>query len=286
MPLIGRLSRLNPHDAAAHSSLLYALHLHPGYDAQALYQEHVLWQQRHAQPLRKFIQPHLNDRSPDRRLRIGYVSPDLRRHPVGLFLWPLLAAHDKVDFEIFCYADVRVPDEMTERLRAQADQWRSIVGRTDEQVAARIREDHIDILVDLTMHTAGHRLLVFARKPAPVQVTYLAYCSTTGLDTIDYGSRIPPWTLREVTPCATAGIRAPAGNLLVLHTQWRNPRQCLARVAARLCHLRLPEQLLQNHPADPGDLGPAAAQRSGFRVSFCMPILAVIAKGCWIFWEN
>jgi predicted O-linked N-acetylglucosamine transferase (SPINDLY family) len=130
--------------------------------------------------------PHTNDCSPDRRLRIGYVSPDFRSHPVGTFLLPLLESHDHQGFEIFCYSSVRVPDAITARCRAQADVWRDALGMSDEQLAGAIRDDRIDVLVDLTMHMADNRLLVFARKPAPVQVTYLAYCGTTGLAAMDY----------------------------------------------------------------------------------------------------
>ena len=107
-------------------------------------------------------------------------------HPVGRFLLPLLAAHEHKNVEVFCYGDVRNPDPTTARLRAHADVWRDTAGVGDGQLAGTIRDDRIDILVDLTMHMASNRLPLFARKPAPVQVTYLAYASTTGLDTIDY----------------------------------------------------------------------------------------------------
>jgi predicted O-linked N-acetylglucosamine transferase (SPINDLY family) len=127
-----------------------------------------------------------HDRDADRRLRIGYVSPDLRDHVVGRFMLPLLANHDHQRFEIFCYADVARADAMTERLRSHADCWRNTAGLSDEQLARAVRDDRIDILIDLTMHMAGSRLLAFARKPAPVQVTYLAYCGTTGLEAMDY----------------------------------------------------------------------------------------------------
>ena len=140
----------------------------------------------HAQPLRRFIPRHDNDRSPDRRLRVGYVSPDFRVHPVGRFLLPLLAAHDHANVEVFAYAEVPAPDAMTRSLAAHVDVWCSTVGLSDEQLAARITQDRIDILVDLAGHTSHNRLLVFARKPAPVQVTWLGYPNTTGLSTMDY----------------------------------------------------------------------------------------------------
>jgi len=177
---------LKPDSAEAHSNLIYALHYHPGYDAKAIADELRRWNQRHAEPLAKFIPPHTNDRSPDRRLRIGYVSPDFTKHVVGRNLLPLLREHDRRHFEITCYAQVPRPDAMTSEFRKTADRWRSIVGLSDEEVAQQIRDDGIDILVDLTLHTANNRLLVFARKPAPVQVTYLAYCGTSGMGTMDY----------------------------------------------------------------------------------------------------
>ena len=181
-----RALELKPDFAEVHSNLVYAQMFCSGYDSRTLYEEHCRWNQQHAEPLAKFIQPHLNDRDPDRRLRVGYVSPDFRHHPVGRFLLPLLESHDRGRFEIFCYASVSVPDTMTDRCHAHADVWRDMLGSSDQQLADTIRQDRIDILVDLTMHMGKSRLLVFARKPAPVQVTYLAYCGTTGLSTMHY----------------------------------------------------------------------------------------------------
>ena len=181
-----RAVTLNPRSAGAHSNLVLSMHYHPDFDASAIFQECRRWNRQHAEPLKKFIQPHRNDRRPGRRLKIGYVSPDFREHPVGRFLLPLLAHHNKDDFEIFAYAQAAVPDSTTARLRSCVDVWRNTLGLSDAQVADLVYQDQIDILVDLAMHTSGNRLLVFAGKPAPVQVTYLGYCSTTGLDTIDY----------------------------------------------------------------------------------------------------
>ena len=181
-----RALELKPGYVRAHSNLIYTQMFCADYNPQTLYEEHCRWEQIHAAPLAKFVQPDGNDRSPDRRLRVGYVSPDFRYHPVARFLLPLLESHDRTGFEIFCYASVRIQDAMTGRCRAHADVWRNVLGLPDAQVADAIRKDGIDILVDLSMHMAENRLLVFARKPAPVQVTYLAYCGTTGLRTIDY----------------------------------------------------------------------------------------------------
>jgi protein O-GlcNAc transferase len=177
---------LQPTDPEAHSNLVATLNCHPGFDAEAIAEEQRHWNRQHAEPLRSCIRPHFNERTSGRRLRIGYVSPDFHGHAVGRFLLPLLANHDHHDFEVFAYAQVPVPDAMTLQLRAHADQWHSLVGLSDEQAAALIRDHQIDILVDLALHTAHNRLLVFARKPAPVQVTYLAYAGSSGLRTMDY----------------------------------------------------------------------------------------------------
>ena len=177
---------LQPKFAEAHSNLVYTLHFHSGHDAQSICQEHRRWNQQHAEPLRQFIRPHSNDRTPERRLRIGYVSPDFREHVVGYNILPLLSRHAPRDFEVFCYAQVTHPDALTDRFRASAHHWRNIVGRTDEQLAAQVREDRIDILVDLTLHMAHNRLRTFALKAAPVQVTFAGYPGSTGLSTIDY----------------------------------------------------------------------------------------------------
>jgi protein O-GlcNAc transferase len=181
-----RAIALRPNDFAAETNRLYALHFSTAYDAQAIGDEARRWNARFAAPLCPAVIAHANSRQPERRLRVGYVSPDLREHPVGRFLLPLLEAHDHRQFEVFCYSSLLLPDAVTERLRAAADVWRDVAMLTDEQLVQAVRQDQIDILVDLTMHMAGCRLLAFARRPAPVQVTYLAYCSTTGLTAIDY----------------------------------------------------------------------------------------------------
>ncbi len=181
-----RAVELNPSQPTAYSNLLYTLHFDPSSTPQSLLAEHRQWSWRCAQPPASAIKPWPNDQNPDRRLRIGYVSPDLYAHAVGRFMLPLLANHDHSAYEIHCFTDLRYPDALTQRLRGHADHWHSIRGMSHRDVAEVIRQRKIDILVDLTMHLDGSRLLVFAEKPAPLQVTYLAYCSTTGLDTIDY----------------------------------------------------------------------------------------------------
>jgi protein O-GlcNAc transferase len=181
-----RAVELKPDYTQADSNQLFALHLSPRYDSHAILQEHLRWNQYHALPQKKHIRPHTNDRTPDRQLRIGYVSADFREHVVGWNLLPLLKEHDPKSVEIFCYSDVRQPDAITEQIQLHAKGWRKIMGVSDDRVSETIRHDQIDILVDLAQHTIHNRLLVFARKPAPVQLTYLGYSSTTGMETMDY----------------------------------------------------------------------------------------------------
>jgi protein O-GlcNAc transferase len=178
--------RLKPNDAKPHSDVVYSLYFHPGYDERAIQLELAQWNRQHAESLARFIRPHANDRDPERRLRIGYISPDFRDHVVGRNMLPLLAAHDRKQFEIACYAIMVRHDAMTGQFQALADIWRDVGAESDEQIAQIIREDRIDMLVDLTLHMQGNRLLVLARKPAPVQVTFAGYPGSTGLKTIDY----------------------------------------------------------------------------------------------------
>jgi predicted O-linked N-acetylglucosamine transferase (SPINDLY family) len=178
---------LRPDNCTAASNLIQTLHYHPDYDAQTILAECRRWAERFAAPLAAEIRPHPNDRTPDRRLRIGYISPDYREnHPIGQVVLPLFAHHDRGQIEVFAYCDVVTPDRVTERYRAAADAWRDTARLDDRKVAQQIRDDRIDILVDLALWSANNRLRVFARKPAPVQVTLLGMPTTSGLATMDY----------------------------------------------------------------------------------------------------
>jgi predicted O-linked N-acetylglucosamine transferase (SPINDLY family) len=178
--------RLQGDFQTAHSNLLYATHFLGDYDGSRILADHRAWASAFAEPLTRAASPRDNDRSPDRKLRIGYVSPDLQDHVVGRFLLPLLDAHDRAQFEVHCFTNVTRGDHVTDRLRARAEHWHVTAGRSDADVASLVRQHRIDILVDLSLHSAGNRLLVFARKPAPVQVSYLGYPGTTGMSAIDY----------------------------------------------------------------------------------------------------
>jgi protein O-GlcNAc transferase len=178
--------RLKPDFSSVHSNLLFVLNYHSELPAEEILADHQAWSDQHARPLMSEIIPHANERSPERRLRIGYVSADLRRHPVADFFVSLLEHHDRKMVEVFCYASVTFPDDMTDRVSRSSDVWRNVLGVNDEALAGLVRSDGIDILVDLSGHSAGDRLRAFARKPAPIQVTYLGYANTTGMSAIDF----------------------------------------------------------------------------------------------------
>jgi protein O-GlcNAc transferase len=183
---LGRSLAIRP-DPGVYANRLYAIWFDSRFDAASILREHRDWNERYARPLAAEIRPHANDRGPDRPLRIGYVSPHLYWMTVGSNLLPLLIHHDRTQFEVFCYSSsARKPDQMTGQLAGHADHWRDIAKLTDEQAAEMIRADRIDILIDLAVQMPPSRMLTFARKPAPVQVTYLGYCGTTGMDAMDY----------------------------------------------------------------------------------------------------
>ncbi|HSE79916.1 MAG TPA: tetratricopeptide repeat protein [Alphaproteobacteria bacterium] len=179
-----RACAINPDHAAAASNLLLAMNYATEPTRDAVFAAHRRWGERFAAKIE--IPPHVNSRMVDRRLRIGYVSADFREHSVSYFFEPLLGAHDANRVETVCYSAVARPDETTRRLEGLAGAWRSLVGINDERAMHMVREDGIDILVDLGGHTARNRLPLFALKPAPVQVTWLGYPNTTGLAAIDY----------------------------------------------------------------------------------------------------
>lgn len=165
------------------SCYLRMLHYHTE-DCHTVFRAYQVWAEQYTQSLKAYT--HHNKPEPDRVLRIGYISPDFYRHSVAYFFESLLIGHDRNSFEIAGYGQVETPDDMTDRLVRQFDLYRDVQGQSDDQVARLIHEDQIDILVDLAGHTQGNRLLVLARKPAPVQLTYLGHPAGTGLPQIDY----------------------------------------------------------------------------------------------------
>ncbi len=180
-----RAIEINPGFVEAHINLLLTLHYRKGDDARMMYEAHLEWARRHAPDV-----PHPEHAgraaAQGRRLNIGYVSPDFREHAVAWLIAPVLAAQDRSQFRTFYYSLVANPDALTQRFMKLCDEWRDVHATADEAVASLIRQDKIDILVDLAGHTGGGRPLVFARKPAPVQVTWQGYPNTTGLAQMDY----------------------------------------------------------------------------------------------------
>ena len=178
--------RLKPDHAAVFSDYLFCLQNDHNISSEDLYAEHRKFAAAIEAPRRAEWPIHHNSPNGDRRLKIGYVSGDLRNHAVAFFLEPILAFHDRNNFAVHIYSNHGQVDDMTKRLATYVDAWTPCLHLSDDQLTQQIQADGIDILVDLSSHTAYNRLPVFARKPAPVQVTYIGYGGTTGLDAMDY----------------------------------------------------------------------------------------------------
>lgn len=182
-----RAVELNPGSASIHSTLLLTMHYSSKIAPSELFQAHVAWSSRHADRLADRLRPHRNAPDPAKKLTVGFVSGDFRKHPVAKYVLPVLEHHDRSRFAFTCYSDVESPDEVTERVRSAAAGWTSCVGWSETRLAEQIRRDEVDILIDLAGHTGTvDRLLTFARKPAPIQMTVFGYPDTTGLRTMDY----------------------------------------------------------------------------------------------------
>jgi predicted O-linked N-acetylglucosamine transferase (SPINDLY family) len=177
---------LKPGSIINDDNLFLALQYQAGVTPEELFVEAQNWNRQYAQHFESVHSKTPIRRPAGARLRIGYVSADLARHPVGLFLSPLLRCHDRNLFEIFCYSQIKTPDEYTRHLISLTEHWTDISSLTDDAVAELVQHDQVDILVNLAAHTAKNRLLVFARKPAPIQAVYLGYAGGTGVAQIDY----------------------------------------------------------------------------------------------------
>jgi protein O-GlcNAc transferase len=183
MAAFNRAMELKP-NVVVESNCLYVSHFLPDFDPRALAGRHFHWDD--ISGITAGADAFTNDRSPERPLRVGIVSGDLRFHSVAFFIYPFLKLHDPRRVRIACYVTSARNDTITASLRQSVEGWQNILGRSDEQVEQLIRRDAIDVLVDLGGHTSGGRLTLFAHKPAPVQVTYLGYPNTTGLKTMDW----------------------------------------------------------------------------------------------------
>jgi predicted O-linked N-acetylglucosamine transferase (SPINDLY family) len=201
---------LKPDSAVIHSGYLNTLQYQPDITVEQLHRAHEEYQRRHAAAVAQCA--HQNDPDTDRSLRIGLVSPHFERHPVGYFLISALEHLERHEFEFFCYSDTKGDDDLTARFRAAASQWRDMRGKKDQELVQQVQADQIDILVDLAGHTGGNRLPAFARKPAPIQITWLDYEGTTGLAAIDYLLADPFVVPPEAEPDYTEKIvRMPHG---------------------------------------------------------------------------
>lgn len=188
VPDFRKAVELRPDYSEAWNNMLFGLNYDPAVDQKQLVGEHRAWAARFGRVPAPTSKPHKNLPDPERLLRLGYVSADFGHHPVGFFSLPVLAAHDRERFEVYCYSNRPVcnEDDLTARFKTHASVWRCTVGVPDAALGEQIRADGIDILVDLSGHTAGNRLTMFALKPAPLQVHWAGYCHTTALPAMDY----------------------------------------------------------------------------------------------------
>jgi len=175
-----------PSYRGARSNMLFYMNYLSSYTPHELYEKHLEWPKYHVDPEIPGAIYHPNDPDPDRKLRIGYVSADFCGHAVSYFIESPLKNYDRNAFEVYCYAHVPTPDQITERLKSYVDQFRYVQSLKEDELIDLIRGDKIDILVDLSGHTAGCKLEIFQARPAPVQATWIGYPNTTGLSTIDY----------------------------------------------------------------------------------------------------
>ena len=174
-----------PSYAEAHSNLLHAMLYFDRYSPEELFEEHLRWAGQHTPPP-SVRAAEWADPNPVRTLHVGYLSADLHRHPISLFLETILAHHDGTSFVVTCYHDSVQSDDVTTRLRGLSSAWHETAAMGNEQLASRIRQDRIDILVELAAHSGGNRLRLIAGNPAPIVISYLGYAFTTGLSAVNY----------------------------------------------------------------------------------------------------
>lgn len=196
LPWLGRIDEsirayrkaleLKPDHPIAWSNLLLTLLYDDRLSPAEMFAESRRFGEQFESAVRNTWPDHANSREEERRLKIGYVSADLRDHAIAYFIEPILASHNKSKFEVYCYYNHQLQDAMTVRLRSLADHWCQCDRMSDEQLSAQIQMDGIDILVDLSGHTAFNRLPVFARRPAPIQINWIGYIGTSGLSAMDY----------------------------------------------------------------------------------------------------
>ena len=221
-----------------HSNLLWELNYLEDTTPESLYGEACRWNSWYAAPLAEGIRPHTNHPDPERRLKIGYVSNDLRAHPIVKFFIPVVELHDRRKFEVFAYAVNAATDLVTDWIKGKVETFVPSHG-AHRELAERVRKDGIDILIDLAGHTTGPSYLAFALKPAPIQVTWLGVLSTTGMSTIDYF-------------LGDSGIPCPGTEHLFSETVYRLPRS--------ICCFR---------PTDPVPVAPSPCLKLGYITFGC-----------------
>lgn len=185
MPYYEQCMAARPYDAALHSGMLFTVHYDPNITGERLRVMHKAWGDKFTARFKSQWPDHKNERTADRRLRIGYVSGDFRHHVVAYWTRHIFAAHNRDKVEVFCFANNK-EDDYSAKIKDSADHWISILNTSDSDAARVVEEAKIDILVDLSGHTGGHRLYLMARKPAPVQATWCGYLDSTGVEAIDY----------------------------------------------------------------------------------------------------
>ncbi len=187
-----RVVELRPEISSMRSNILFESNYLDGLTREEVFRRHEEWAAFHEAPLLKARRGRREPGNPgeqergNQRLRIGYVSGDFVGHPVGFLVRDILRDHDRQRFEVYCYSQSTSPDHVTEQIKSYADHWRETFFVADEEMADLIIKDGIDILVDLSGHTANNRLKVFAMRPSPVQVSWIGYFHSTGLRSIDY----------------------------------------------------------------------------------------------------
>jgi predicted O-linked N-acetylglucosamine transferase (SPINDLY family) len=212
--LLRRCLELNPDSPEVRSNIILTMHYDPAVSDAELAEQHREWDRRHGSPASGRIKDHPNSMDPHRRLRIGYVSADLRDHVVGRALLPAFRHHDHSAFEITCYSMCQA-QTATDAFKSCSDRWRDMAGTSDAEFARQVQADEIDILIDLSLHTSDNRLTAFALKPAPIQVTWLGCPESSGLSVMDY--RISD---RHLEPSASNVLAAAHEKACLLPDSW------------------------------------------------------------------
>ena len=259
-----RAVELDPGHAAAHGALCYALLTDDQTPVEIAFAEHVEWGRRHADPVERL--PSLSNDGGlvdalvggPRKLRIGYVSNSFRQSAIMSFIAPVLAHHDADAVEVICYSDTQNPDAVTTAARQHVKLWRRTATLSDEQLAKQVRDDRIDVLVELTGHLGGGRLGTLARRPAPVQISYLGYQGTTGVAAVDHVIT-DDWT-------------DPPGRaeLLYVEQPWRLPRPFFCWAP----------------PADAPPVGPPAVGAAGHVTFGCLNAVAKATPAAVALWAR